>query len=119
MFFEVEIVKKLFSTGNQQIAREIAVELYDKALTEVLDENYVKGYFKKQGLSLEGYVPKSLNDVSDEDEDEFCNMFSAWFTAKKGILLGRIVGEKLSADLIPECYKDALLKAQEVAKNAG
>lgn len=119
MFFEVEIVKKLFSTGNQQIAREIAVELYDKALTEVLDENYVKGYFKKQGLSLEGYVPKSLNDVSDEDEDEFCNMFSAWFTAKKGILLGRIVGEKLSADLIPGCYKDALLKAQEVAKNAG
>ena len=119
MFFEVEIVKKLFSTGNQQLARDIAVELYDKALTEILDENYVKGYFKKQGLSLEGYVPKSLNDVSDKDEDEFCNMFSAWFTAKKGILLGRIVGEKLSADLIPECYKDALLKAQEVAKNAG
>ena len=46
-------------------------------------------------------------------------MFAAWFTNKKGILLGRIVGEKLSADLIPECYKNALLKAQEVAKNAG
>ena len=46
-------------------------------------------------------------------------MSSAWFTVKKGILLGRIVGEKLSAELIPECYKGALLKAQEVAKNAG
>ena len=45
-------------------------------------------------------------------------MFSAWFTAKKGILLGRIVGEKLSAELIPECYKGALLKAQEVVKDA-
>lgn len=118
IFFEVEIVKMLFSTGNQQLARDIAVELYDKAMTEILDENYVRGYFKKKGLSLEGYVPKSLGDVSDEDEDEFCNMFSAWFTAKKGILLGRIVGEKLPAELIPECYKGALLKAQEVAKNA-
>ena len=119
IFFEVEIIKKLFATGNQQLARDIAVELYDKALTEVMDENYVRGYFKKKGLSLDGYVPKILADVSDEDEDEFCDMFSAWFTAKKGILLGRIVGEKLSAELIPECYKGALLKAQEVAKNAG
>lgn len=117
-FFEVEIVKKLFTTGNQQLAKDIAVELYEKALTEIMDENYVRSYFKKQGLSLEGYVPKTLGDVSDDDEDEFCNMFSAWFTVKKGILLGRIVGEKLSAELIPECYKGALLKAQEVAKNA-
>lgn len=118
LFFEVEIVKKLFKTGNQKLARDIAVELYDKALTEIMDENYVRGYFKKQGLSLEGYVPKALGDVSDNDENEFCNMFSAWFTAKKGILLGRIVGEKLSAELIPDCYKGALLKAQEVAKGA-
>ena len=119
MFFEVEIVKKLFATGNQQLARDIAVELYDKALTEVMDKNYVQGYFKKMRLSLEDYVPKTLNDVSDSDEDEFCNMFSAWFITKKGIILGRIVGEKLSAELIPECYKDALFKAREVAKNAG
>lgn len=116
--FEVEIVKMLFSTGNQQLARDIAVELYDKAMTETLDANYVRSYFDKKGLSLECYVPKSLSDVSDEDEEEFCNMFSAWFTAKKGILLGRIVGEKLSAELIPECYKGALLKAQEVVKDA-
>lgn len=119
LFFEVEIVKKLFATGNQQLVRDIAVELYDKALTEIMDENYVRGYFKKQGLSLDGYVPKKLDDVSDNDENEFCNMFSAWFTVKKGILLGRIIGEKLSAELIPECYKGALLKAQEVAKDAG
>ena len=117
-FFEVEIVKKLFSTGNQQLARDIAVELYDKALTVIMDENFVRDYFKKQGLSLADYIPKKLSDVSDKDENEFCNMFSAWFTAKKGILLGRIVGEKLSAELIPECYKNALFKAQEVAINA-
>ena len=119
LFFEIEIVKKLFTTGNQQLARDIAVELYEKALIEILDEDFVRGYFKKKGLSLDGYVPKTLADVSDNDEDEFCNMFSAWFTVKKGILLGRIVGENLSAELIPECYKGALLKAQEVAKNAG
>ena len=45
-------------------------------------------------------------------------MFSAWFMAKKGVLLGRIVGDLLSGEDIPSCYGDAILKAQEVASNA-
>ena len=117
--FEAEIVKKLFMTGNQQIAREIAIELYDKAMSETLDRDFIKGFFKKQNIPLEDYTPKTLEEVSNFDESEFCNMFSAWFTVKKGILLGRIIGERLGSNLIPECYSKAILKAQEVAKNAG
>ncbi len=37
---------------------------------------------------------------------------------KKGILLGRIVGDVLTSDLIPPCYVNALKKAEEVAGNA-
>lgn len=118
LFFEVEIIKKLFITGNQQLARDIATELYEKAMSEVLDADFVKSYFRKQKISLESYKPISLGDVSDSDETEFCNMFSAWYTAKKGILLGRIIGEKLAAEQIPECYSNAILKAKEVAQHA-
>ena len=116
--FEVEIVKKLFSTGNQKLARDIAVELDDQALTRVLDADVVKKYFQKMNLSLDEYIPKSLIEVADDDEDEFCDMFSAWFTNKKGILLGRIVGAKLSSDLIPKSYADTIFKAQEIAESA-
>ena len=116
-FFEVEIIKKLFITGSQQLARDIATELYEKAMIEVMDADFIKKYFAKQKLSLEGYTPISLNDVSDSNETEFCNMFSAWYTAKKGILLGRIIGEKLGPEQIPECYSNAILKAQEVARD--
>ena len=82
-----------------------------------MDADFIKKYFAKQKLSLEGYTPISLNDVSDSNETEFCNMFSAWYTAKKGILLGRIIGEKLGPEQIPECYSNAILKAQEVARD--
>jgi putative ATP-dependent endonuclease of OLD family len=45
-------------------------------------------------------------------------MYSAWYMAKKGVLLGRIIGNSLTADLIPSCYCDAIKKAQEVANHA-
>jgi putative ATP-dependent endonuclease of OLD family len=37
---------------------------------------------------------------------------------KKGILLGRIIGDTIPAEAIPDCYADAIRKAQEVAANA-
>ena len=44
-------------------------------------------------------------------------MYSSWFIAKKSVLLGRVVGTLLSENLIPSCYKDAIIKAKEVASN--
>ena len=67
------------------------------------------------GIDITGYIPKKLSDVSDNDEEDFCRMFSAWFMAKKGVLLGRIVGEAMPAVNIPICYSNAIQKAQEVA----
>ena len=45
-------------------------------------------------------------------------MYSAWFMKKKGILLGRLIGDTLTKEQIPPCYADAIKKAEEVAKNA-
>jgi len=64
------------------------------------------------------YTPKLLLKFRDSDKDEFCLMYSAWFMAKKGVLLGRIIGEALSTELIPSCYINAITKAQEVASHA-
>jgi putative ATP-dependent endonuclease of OLD family len=83
-----------------------------------MDADFVRKHFKKMGIDMTGYVPKKLSDVNDDDEIEFCQMYSAWFMAKKDVLLGRIIGELLPADLIPACYADAIIKAREVASIA-
>ena len=59
-----------------------------------------------------------LSDISEEDAEEFCNMYSSWYMVKKGVLLGRIIGQTLSAEQIPSCYVNAIRKAQEVSQNA-
>lgn len=116
--FESEIVKKLYSNGQTALVRQIAKELFSNAESVEMDVDFVRKPFKKMGIDITGYVPKKLSDVSDDDESEFCQMYSAWFMAKKGVLLGRIIGELLPAELIPACYADAIRKAREVARNA-
>ena len=116
--FEIEIVKKLFSNGQTALVRKIAKDLSSNAESVEMDADFVRKHFKKMGIDMTGYVPKKLSDVSDDDESEFCQMYSAWFMAKKDVLLGRIIGEALPADLIPACYADAIKKAREVASNA-
>ena len=116
--FEIEIVKTLFSSNNTAVVREIVTSMDDQADRKTLDIDFVHKWFKKMSVSIEGYTPKRLCDVSDSDATDFCQMFSAWFMANKGVLLGRFVGEAIPAVCIPACYRDAIMKAQEVALNA-
>lgn len=116
--FEIEIVKTLFSSSNAAVVRKIVTNMDNQADSKMLDIDFVRKWFKKMGVSIEGYTPKRLCDVSDSDATDFCQMFSMWFMAKKGVLLGRFVGEAIPAVCIPVCYRDAIMKAQEVALNA-
>lgn len=116
--FEIEIVNTLYAQGKASMVREIALDLDKKAESMDLDVEFVQKHFRKMGIDSTDYVSKKLSDVNENDKDEFCQMYSAWFMAKKGVLLGRIIGETLTDNLIPDCYRDALKKAREVATNA-
>lgn len=116
--FEIEVVKTLYTAGNTGIVRQIALDIDNRANTIELDEKFVRKGFNKMCIDTTGYIPKKLIDVDDNDRDDFCRMFSAWFIAKKGVLLGRIIGEAIPAENIPACYSDAIQKAREVATNA-
>ena len=115
--FEIEIVKTLFAAGKTDLVRAIALDMDNNACSVPLDANFVRNHFKKMNIDIDSYTPKKLNDVSDDDEKDFCRMFSAWFMAKKGVLLGRIIGEATPTENIPVCYSSAINKAQEVATN--
>lgn len=115
--FEIEIVKFLYSKGRASVIRQIVQEFDANAENEVLDTDFVRKPYKKMGLDSSTFTPKRLIDIPETDATEFCNIYSAWYMVKKGILLGRIVGEVLTSELIPPCYKNALKKAEEVAQN--
>ena len=116
--FEIEIVKALYQSDQQDLVKQITVDVKNNAADELMDNNFVKKAFAKMGQDLDTYSPKKLGDTNETDENDFIRMYSAWFIQKKGVLLGRIIGEKIPAALIPTCYADAIRKSQEVALNA-
>lgn len=115
--FEAEIVRTLLNNCKQDLVRKIAFERdqnYEKA---IMDQDMVRRPFVKMGEDLVTYIPKRLADVDDNDQVDFFRMFTTWFIVKKGIILGRIIGELLPAELVPACYTNAILRAKEVANN--
>lgn len=114
--FEIEIVKTLLSKNKQDLVRQIALDLDNEADSHIIDCNFLKDGFKKQGYDETKYTPKKLSELV-EGTEEFGVVYAAWFMNKrrKGVLLGRIIGDTLTADLIPACYSDAIKKAKEVA----
>ncbi len=115
--FEIEVVKFLYSKGKSSVVRQIVREYDANAENELLDADFVRKPLKKLGIDTSNYIPKRLKDIPEDNSIEFCNMYSAWYMVKKGILLGRIIGDILTSELIPPCYVNALKKSEEVAGN--
>ncbi|MDD3401695.1 MAG: AAA family ATPase [Eubacteriales bacterium] len=112
--FEIEIVKTLILNNKHALIRQIARDLDYKSESHVLDRDFLKDGFKKQSYDDALYTPKKLTQLT-EGSEEFSAVYAAWFINKKGVLLGRLIGDALTAELIPKCYSDAIRMAQEVA----
>ena len=69
------------------------------------------------GYDITKGVPRKLAEVDPTNEQGFCCVYAAWLYKNKGIILGRLIGQLLTNDLIPSCYVDAIKKAAEVASN--
>lgn len=75
--FEVEIVKTLYTSGHMDIVRQIAIDIDNQADTMELDADFVRKHFNKMGINMYNYAAKKLSDVSDDDKEDFCRMFSS------------------------------------------
>lgn len=114
---EIEVTKKLCDTDNYELVKKIAKEYDPRVDSKVFQKNQARKHYKKMKLDPESYEECTVTKL-ENDSPEFFHVFSAWFMANKGIMLGRVFGNLLSADLIPQCYVDALNKAVEVSQNA-
>ncbi len=113
--FEFEIIRKLCDAGEYNLIKNILTEIHPRALTEIIDSDFIRDpYIKKLGLDLGSYTPKAIGSIPETDQ-EFYNIVSSWLYKKKGIFVGRIIGRSIKKELIPDCYKKAILKAREAA----
>lgn len=115
--FEIEIVKNLYSLGKPDIISTIVDEYNNKARNAILQSGYLDKPLKTFGYDTNKSIPRKLIEVSSTNEQDFCCVYAAWLYKNKGIILGRLIGQLLTSELIPNCYADAIKKAAEVASN--
>ena len=113
--FEMDIVSTLIDNNRVDLMKKIIIDYDYKADRRLLDYNFVKKPLRKIKYDLENYQPKKLMDLNAEDSDEYRALYFAWYFKKKGIILGRLIGNNLEHDCIPQTYKDAIEKSIEVA----
>ena len=113
--FEIEILKELYRAGRIDLIKQIALERDPRADSTLLDAHFMQKHFEKMQIDIKAYVPKKLADIDESNEDEFIKMYAAWYMSKKGVILGRIIGNTLPANIIPKCYSDAIKKAKKIA----
>lgn len=115
--FEIEIVKNLYRLGKSDLVSTIVDEFDQNARNDIIQSGYLDKPLRNFGYDITKGVPRKLAEVDPTNEQGFCCVYAAWLYKNKGIILGRLIGQLLTNDLIPSCYVDAIKKAAEVASN--
>ena len=113
--FEMDIVNSLISQNNHDVMKEIVLEYDTKANAHVLDKKFVEKPFAKIKYNIESYQPRKLDEFNKEVPLEYQAIYFAWFYKNKGTIIGRIIGDKLCDESIPQAYKNAIVKAVEIS----
>lgn len=114
--FDSEIVYRLINKGRTDILEDIVVEYDNKGLERIMKEkalNKVIGKFDiKKITASRDYKFSELT----LDDKMYPVIYITWFSINKGILLGKVIGQKMDKQLIPPCYVRAIQKIKERVK---
>lgn len=113
---ELDIINKLIINKATKKTIKIIKEYENKKIIKVViqKEQIKKAINKtKETIEIKDYNIKEA--IKSQDNSIIKNVLYAWFTNKKDMIRGRIVGEVLSLEDIPEIYVKSIRKAQEIA----
>lgn len=114
--FDSEIVYRLINKGRTDVLEDIVVEYDNKGLERIMKEkalNKVIGKFDiKKITASKDYKFSELT----LDDKMYPVIYITWFSINKGILLGKVIGQKMDKQLIPPCYVRAIQKIKERVK---
>ncbi len=111
--FDSEIVYRLINKGRTDILEDILIE-YDsrglersmqaKALNKVIDKFDIKKITASKDYKFSELTPA---------DEMYPVIYITWFSVNKGVLLGKVIGQKMDKKLIPPCYAKAIRKIKE------
>ena len=113
---ELDIINKLITNKSTKKTIKIIKQYENKKIENILIQaaqitNAIKK--TKETIQIKDYNIKEA--IKSNDSSIIKNVLYAWFTNKKDMIRGRIVGEVLELQDIPEIYIKSIRKAKEIA----
>jgi putative ATP-dependent endonuclease of OLD family len=118
MDFEEEIVDNLIAIQKINLLFEIVNEHDYKGLDRYIQRTKLSSIATKYGIS-QSWDDKDhrFSEISQTNNNNLKKtMFLSWLNIEKSITLGRIIGEKLRQEEIPQKYKETIEEAKSLSK---
>ena len=113
--YDSEIVKRLIKVGHTDLLERIMISHDEKALERKIQKGSIDKTIKKFKYKATIDNDAVISEYSNTDK-EYELLCICWFAKEKGILLGREIGASLAEIDIPPCYKKAIKKVSEYAR---
>ncbi len=119
--FEDELVD-LISQNRESILRDIFLTVEIRyGVDTIVQAGSMKDINKKFELGLSNIGDSKLSElfqtypISTEEFNLLKCYYLAWFSSKKGYIVGKIIGEILPCECVPEVYVNCIQKVKELS----
>lgn len=111
--FEMDVVKSCLDHGNREILDEVIGS--SEGPSDLVNASLVKKAGAKLGLPKGYYPPTKLKNINPRNREALDFYYFAWLYGNKGVIIGRTLGEKLSARLIPPAFVKVIREAVKIS----
>lgn len=111
--FDSEIVYRLINKGRTDILEDILTEYDNMGLERTMQAKALNKAIEKFKIKkITASKDYKFSDLAPDDK-MYPVIYITWFSVNKGILLGKVIGQKMDKKSIPPCYAKAIRKIKE------
>lgn len=113
--FDSEIVKALIENNMTSVLNSIITSWDSQSTNRLFQKNKINKIIDAFNFQYNHVNSDySIDMATDDNMREI--LYVTWFAVNKGISLGKIIGEEVPCEAIPDCYANAINKAKEYSR---
>lgn len=107
--YEMDVVKACLANRNREVLDRVIAET--DSVSDAINSSLIKKAGAKLGLPKGFYPPMKLKNIRSRNEKALEFYYFAWLYGNKGVIVGRALGEQLSAGEIPPAFERVIRAA--------
>ncbi len=111
--FEMDVVRTCLDHGNRAVLD--AVIGSSEGPSDLVNASLVKKAGAKLGLPKGYYPPTKLKNINPRNREALDFYYFAWLYGNKGVIIGRTLGENLTASMIPPAFVKVIRQAVNIS----